>query len=61
MHRKRYLQSLLENLVCLYDSLAEHFHPHNNEPMYKNVHSKIITNRNWKHISVIFFAFQNKK
>lgn len=38
MHRKRYLQSLLENPVCLYDSLAEHFHLHNNEPMYKKVH-----------------------
>lgn len=61
MHGKRYLQSLLENLVCLYDSLAEHFHLHNNEPMYNKVHGKIITNRNQQHVSVIFFAFQNKK
>ena len=30
-----YLQTLLGNLVYLYDSLAEHYHLHNNEPIRK--------------------------
>lgn len=29
---KVHLQTLLENLVCLYGSPAEHYHLHNSEP-----------------------------
>ena len=32
-----YLQTLLGNLVYLYDSLVEHYHLHNNEPIKKEI------------------------
>jgi hypothetical protein len=51
-----YLQTLLGNLVYLYDSLAEHYHLHNNEPIRKRnyqeyvVRIKILTlNIQWIH------------
>lgn len=38
-----YLQTLLGNLVYLYDSLAEHYHLHNNEPIRKRNYRNHIT------------------
>lgn len=40
--RINYLQTLLGNLVCLYDSLAEHYHLHNNEPIKKKIAETIL-------------------